>query len=317
MGKFLSPEKVMRGAVIFCLLAMGASLIAIAQHPQSYWPALQRNKDLASYFFLSVCLFGFFYIQYLGLQRVIKRRLNPAIGYIQSAGAAAMLLYGGWRLWHPGVDYDLALASSSFLEKFWLSMAVVGEAVFVLNIVWSYAYGEDVSITQPAPPEIKKHYWITATQGWPKSALKQFGITAVFFFAGGILSLIFNFPSIRLPIRMLRQTLYMPFSLLWLSSAATFGVFALGYKLLADYCGGAFDERATRIHFILTFVAVWDSIRVTLSWQMLSGSALLPAYVTNDTMEVSAFLLIAAIAFAVNIYMSHRRFANRARPFGD
>jgi hypothetical protein len=312
MGKFLSPERIFRVAVIGCLLGMGAAMIAVAQHPQSYWPSLQRNKDLASYFLMSMFLFGFFYVQYLGLPRFIKRSLNKSIGYVQSVGGFVLLLYGAVRIWHPWIDIDPEMAESVFLEKFWWSMALVGEAVFVLNIIWTYAYGEDVSILQPAPVEINKHYWVTATQGWPKSPLKQFGITAAFFFVGGVLSLIFNFPATRLPIPMFGQTQYMPFSFLWFSSAVTFGLFAFGYRIFLDFCGGDFDVRATRIHFVLTLVAVWDSIRVTLSWQTFGPFLLLPAYIRHDTLEVSAFIVVAVVAFAVNIFVSRRRAISRS-----
>jgi heme/copper-type cytochrome/quinol oxidase subunit 1 len=307
MGKLLSPEKILRGTVILCLICMGAGMIAVAQNPGSFSPSLPRNKDLVSYFSLSLFLFAFYYVQYLGLPRFTRRSLNATVGNVQAVGSLALLLFGALRLWHPWVDVDAELSASGFFEKFWMTMAVLGETVFVMNVVWSYLNGEEIPAGKPAPQAIKQHYWKTATLGWPKSPLRQFGIPAVFFLLGGVISLVFGLPAIKMPVPLFGKMVPVAFGFLWLTAALPFGLFAGGYALLLEKYGDNFDERATRIHFILTFVGVFDSIRISISWQMFNVSRMPESYIRHDTFEVAAFLAAAAAAFAVNVYLSQRK----------
>jgi len=282
-------------------------MITVAHNPASTSPTLPRNKDLVSYFSLSLFLFAFYYAQYLAFPRLTGRALNPTVGYFQTVGCFALLLYGAFRLLHPWVDIDTELAASGFLEKYWITTAVLGETVFLANVVWSYLYGEDLPAGRPVSEAVKQHYWKTATLGWPKSPLKQFGISAIFFAVGGILMLVLGVPSIKMPIPLFGRMVPVAFGFLWLTAALPFGLFAGGYALLLEKYDGVFDERATRIHFILTFVAVFDSIRVSISWQMFNISRMPENYIRHDTFEVAAFLFAAAAAFAVNVYLSQRK----------
>jgi hypothetical protein len=303
--KGLSPEKLFRIIVLFCLVAMGGSIIYVASHAADMSPALVHFKDLASYFFTAIWIFVFFYAQYRVVPRLTKIALNDRFGYAQSLAGAALLLVGALHAVLPQTSADVP---SGIL--FWITL--LGEGVFIANVVWSYTHvGEAVpvlpvvEVAKRAPVRLGDEG--VKNLGWPKSAVKLFGIGAGFFAAGGIVSLVLNFPAFRFPVPWSGQLYFMPIGLLWLAAAVPFAIFAMLYKFLIDSYELPFEESMNRIHFAVTIIAVLDMVRVFGAWQQAMGSKLAALYFGPEFAWLYVLFGLTALVFAINAFRSYQR----------
>jgi hypothetical protein len=318
--KLLSPERSFRALIILCLLVMGGAMITIARDPGGHSPFLEAMRDTRGYFFISLLLFVFFYLQYVWIAQYLKRQLNSTIGYAQALISFLLLLGGSTQVLArngvSGPQVRSGLSSDAYLQN----IEVLGEIIFVFNIVWVYLSQDSTRLSQvtttkqnvqnvgasakAAPP--------TALWGWPKSPVRLFGMAAAFFVVGGVGSLIFDLPSMKLPLPLQGQIRLVSFGHLLLAGAVPFALFALGYGWYSAGGSRKFDERGTRLHFALTFAGAFDTIRVPLSWQTFNALALPPAYVEHDLHEVSILIGVALVAFAVNLYWSYRLSGKRS-----
>jgi hypothetical protein len=308
--KGLSPEKLLRIIVLFCLVAMGGSIIYIASHAADMSTTLARFKDLASYSFTAIWIFAFFYAQYRVVPRFTKIALNERFGYAQSLGGAALLLVGALHAVLPQTSADVP---SGIL--FWITL--VGEGVFIANVVWSYTHaGEAVPViavvgaTKPTPTRLGDES--AKNLGWPKSPVKLFGIGAGFFAAGGVVSLVLNFPAFKFPVPWSGQLYFMPIGLLWLSAAVPFAIFAMLYKVLIDSYELPFEESMNRIHFAVTIIAVLDMVRVFSAWQQGLSSKWYASFFAPEYGWLCVLFGMGALVFAINAFRSYQRKAARA-----
>jgi hypothetical protein len=295
--------------VLACLVAMGGSIIYIASHASDMSTTLFRFRDLTSYFFTAIWVFVFFYAQYRVVPRFTKVALNDRFGYAQSLGGAALLLIGALYAVLSSTTVDVP---SGIL--FWITL--LGEGVFIANVVWSYTHaGEAVPVLPvagvPKKPAIRLGDEGVKNLGWPKSAVKLFGIGAGFFAGGGIVSLILNFPAFKFPVPWSGQLYFMPIGLLWLAAAVPFGIFAMLYKLLIDSYDLPFEESMNRIHFAVTIIAVLDMVRVFGAWQQAMVSQLAAFYFGPEFEWLYVLFGLTTLVFAINAFRSYQRKAAR------
>jgi len=191
-------------------------------------------------------IFVFFYLQYRLVPRFTKRTLNVRLGYWQALGGFALLLIG--------VLQELILGEYGVLPSllFWL-IAVIGESVFVLNVVWSYPHG-DVHASANLPEQSTN--LADSDFGWPKSPIKLFGIAGIFLGAIGILSTTLGLPSFKVPLPGGTHGHLIPIGWLWLGAATPFAIFTLLYGILVWMGGTNVQHSLTRLHFAVTIIAV-------------------------------------------------------------
>ena len=303
--KRLSPEKLFRIIILFCLAAMGGSMIYVARHVSDMSETLVHFRDLTSYFFTAIWIFVFFYGQYRFLPRVTKIGLNDRIGYAHSLGGAALLLVGALHAVLPQTSTDVPSAM-----LFWITL--LGEGVFIANVVWSYTHAGEAVPALPVVETAKRTPQRLGDEGvknmgWPKSPVKVFGTGAGFFAAGGLVSLILNFPAFRFAVPVSGKMYFMPICLLWMVAAAPFAVFAMLYRFLMDSYELVFEESMNRIHFIVTLIAVLDMVRVFAAWQQAMVSKWAMFFFGPEFFWLYVLFGFSALVFGISAYRSYYR----------
>jgi hypothetical protein len=304
------PEKLFRLSILICVVGWGLSAIYVVNHAGSMEDATARTRDLASYLFTAIWIFVFFHAQYRVVPRFIHRDLDRRVGLWHAGGSLALLLVGAVQVVIPATKSDVP---SSLL--FWITL--LGEGVFLGNVIWSYVNGERGVPLLPVAPSAKttpEHVPDASPKnmGWPKSPAKLFGIGTAFFAAGAIVSLILNVPSYPVPVPWLGQMHFLPFGLLWLVAAVPFGIFALLYKYLMDAHDLVFDGSLERIQFSVTMVAVFDMVRVLMAWEQALVSKTAALYFGNEFIQLVVLFALSVVVFGINAYRSYRRTALRA-----
>ena len=299
------PEKLFRLIVLLCIVGWGISIIYVASHIGPLEEPPTRTRDLASFFFTAALIFIFFYAQYRVVPRFLHRDLDRRVGLWHASGSLTLLIIGALNAASPpqgGMDVP-----STFL--FW--MTLLGEAVFIGNVIWSYMHGERGVPLLPVVPSAKTTPERVAddsakNMGWPKSPAKLFGIGAAAFGAGGLISLILNVPSYPIPVPVHGEVHFLRFGYLWLVAAAPFAIFAMLYKFLVDAQRLVFEESLNRIHFVVTIIAVLDLVRVFMGWQQALVSKLAELYFGPEFEWLAVLFGMSAVVFAINAYRSYR-----------
>jgi hypothetical protein len=304
------PEKLFRLIVLLCIVGWGLSIIYIASHVGPLYEPPNHTRDLASYLFTAVLIFIFFYAQYRVVPPFIHRDLDRRVGLWHAGGSLVLLIIGALNAASPHSRTDVP---STFL--FW--MTVLGETVFIGNVIWSYVNGEPAVPLLPVVPSAKTTPErvpddSAKNMGWPKSPAKLFGIGAAVFAGGGIVSLILNVPSFKFPVPWSGQLHFLPFGILWLAAAAPFGIFALLYKFLMDAQDLVFEDSLNRIHFVTTIIAVIDLVRVFAGWEQTTVSKLAALYFGPEIQWLAVLFGLSAVVFAINAIRSYRRNIIRA-----
>jgi len=303
------PEKLFRLIVLLCIVGWGISIIYVVSHVGPLEEPPTRSRDLASFFFTAALIFIFFYAQYRVVPRFLHRDLDRRVGLWHASGSLTLLIIGALNAASPQGGMDVP---STFL--FW--MALLGEAVFISNVIWSYVHGKTEVPFLPVVPRAKTTPGRIAddsakNMGCPKSPAKLFGIAAAVFGAGGIVSLILNVPSYPIPVPWSGQVHFLPFGYMWLAAAAPFALFAMLYKFLMDDQRLVFEESLNRIHFVVTIIAILDVVRVFMSWQQAMVSKLAELYFGPEFEWLGVLFGMSAVVFAINAYRSYRRAAVR------
>lgn len=325
----LPPKKLLHYVCFFCLVSWGIAATVVASHVGSMAAWFEWTRQLAMLSFFGLLTFGFFYIEWAAVERVAGRELNKSLGHLQVAGGAALLL----------VAYivDVAGLISNDSQFFGLSglgdnlltyIAILGEGVFVANVVMTYALAKGtvaparsvIPISRPAAPVPPRApsttpQKIAAAFDWSSSPTVIFGVAAAFFVLAGIF-LIVKSPA-RMPLMKDGALTYVSPGYLWLPLAMPFAAFALIYWLIEIFTGRTFDRSATRIHFLCTTLAVLDAIRIYWSWSVTTSNMHFELPGAADFFGVFAFLALAAGALAWNIRASsapHARPALRSAP---
>jgi hypothetical protein len=305
------PEKLFRLIVLVCIVGWGLSLVYVASHVGPLDEPPTRTRDLASFFFTAALVFIFFYAQYRVVPRFIHRDLDRRVGLWHAGGSLVLLIIGALNAALPQGRTDVP---SIFL--FW--MMLLGEGVFIGNVIWSYVRGEQAiplfpvaraakTTPAPVPDDSAKN------MGWPKSPAKLFAIGAAVFAAGGIVSLILDVPSFKFPVPWSGQLHFLPYGILWLAAAAPFAIFAMLYKFLMDAHDLIFEDSLNRVHFVVTIIAVLDLVRVFAGWQQWMGTKFGAFYFRDTEIQWLAVLFgLSAVVFAINAIRSYRRNIVRA-----
>lgn len=312
LAKSLSPEKLFRIIMLFCLAAAGLAIIYVASHASRLGPLpgnLSRIKDLANYSFAALLIFAFFYVQYRWLPRVTRVPLDHRFGYAHSLGGAALLVIGAIQTVVPQTATDVP-------GILLLVMALLGEGVLIANVVWSYTHaGEPLPVllvvgAKPRPTQGLRDESVKSL-GWPMSPVKLFGIGAGFFAAGGVLSLATDFPSFKFPLPWSGQLHFLPFGLLWLSCGVPFSIFAMLYQFFSDSYGLVFEDSMTRIHFWLNIVVALVLVRFFSDWQQALTSKTWAFFFTPQFGWLYLLLFLSALVFAINAYKAYQRNLSR------
>jgi hypothetical protein len=323
----LSPEKALRIIVILCLASMGAAMISVASHPGDHSPPMERARELIGYFFLAVALFSIFYLQYRAATRYLKVELNPALGYLQALGSFLFLLIGAAGLLAHREAVDPQIDSGFHTNGYLTSIAILGEAVFLGNIVWTYLRQPryvarplaDISapaqIVPSAAPLLSqaagsKTIGSARLWGWPQSPVRLFGITAGFLICGGLAMILYNAPSFKLVLPWPGPPRFVSFGLyLWIG-ALPFALFALLYWISGGRHGRTFNDKLNRFHFWVAIIGLIDSVRLATTWVMSHVSRLAADDLRRDALEVGSLFCLALLIAAANIIFAERRSAS-------
>jgi len=303
------PEKLFRFIALLCLVGCGGSAIYVTSHVGSMEDAYSRARDLASYFFTAIWIFIFFYAQYRVVPQFLHRDLDRRVGLCHAVGSLALLLIGA-------LNVVLLLAKSDLPSALLFWTTLLGEGVFLGNVIWSYVSGErevpllPVAASAKSTPE-RVSDASPKDMGWPKSPVKLFGIGAVFFAGGGLISVILNVPSYPIPVPWSGQMHFLPYGLLWLTAAVPFAFFAMLYKYLREAHRIVFKESLNRIHFVVTIIAVFDLVRVFMAWEQVLVSKMLALYFGPEIQWLAVLFGFSALVFGINAYRSYRRAAVR------
>ena len=303
------PEKLFRLIVLLCIVGWGLSVIYVASHIGPLEAPTTRTRDLASYFFTAALIFIFFYAQYRVVPRFLHRDLDRRVGLWHAGGSLFLLFIGALNAAAPQGRTDVPS-----ILLFW--MTLLGEAVFLGNVIWSYVQAEPTVPLLPVVQDAKKtpegvRDDSAKNMGWPKSPVKLFGIGAAVFAGGGLISLILDVPTYKIPVPISGQLHFLPFGLLWLAAAAPFAVFAMLYKFLMDAQNLVFEESLNRIHFVVTIIAVLDLVRVFSAWETWMGTKLAQFFYAGEFQWLAVLFAFSAVVFAINAYRSYRRTAVR------
>ena len=303
------PEKLFRLIVLFCIVGWGASVIYVASHVGPLEEPPVHARDLASYLFTAAWIFAFFYAQYRVVPRFLHRNLDRRVGLWHASASLALLLIGALNALFASGKSDVP---SSIL--FW--MTLLGEVVFLGNVIWSYTKGEPAVPFLPVVPSAKTtpepvRDDSPKTMGWPKSPVKLFGIGAAFFAGGGIVSLILNVPSYPIPVPLSGQLHFLPYGLLWLVAAIPFAIFAMLYKFLMDAQGIVFQDSMNRIHFVVTIIAIFDLVRVFMAWEQALVSKMAALYFGPEFQWLAVLFAFSGAVFVANVLKSAKQSPSR------
>jgi hypothetical protein len=364
LERLLPPDKLLRLLALFCFVASGLIAASTMNHPRTVSSYFSTQHELIVYFNVLILLFLFFYFQYLVAPKVTGQSLSTAVGYAQGIGCLLFVLFGALRLAHPAANLDAGYSTPDPQGQMLGLTAFFGEITFVANVVWSYMHPQPAPSARmkapyaPASSAALQNSSVVPTLGqsktpvtlkevtpwsWPASAVKLFGTSAAFFCAGGLISIVLNFPSLRFPFPFGYEILLVPFGTLWLAAGVPFALFAVVYRLLAGKLARpspnplsatlsanrsasavakpllaktppadaplndqVFSEPLTRIHFLVTLAAALDMIRLWTSWGTSVGSTYLRFYLHRDTIEVLIFFGAALALFALNVFSTFR-----------
>jgi len=317
------PKRLLHYVCFFCLVSWGLAATVVASHVGSIAPWFEWTRQIAMLSFFGLLVFGFFYAQYAVVERATGRRLNEKLAQLQVAGGAALLLMAYVVYLAALISNDAQFAAAALGDGALTYIAILGEGVFIANVIVTYALAKDPSpearqvipISRPAPPPSPtvKAREIAAKFDWSASPTAIFGIAAAFFLLAGIF-LIVKAPA-RMPLMKDGVFTYVSPGYLWLPLALPFAAFAFIYWLIEVFTGRTFDRSATRLHFVCTILAVLDAIRIYWSWSVTTSNVHVELPGASDFFGVFAFLALATGTLIWNIRCSSApRPSSAARP---
>ncbi len=308
----LPPPKILLHYIcFFCLVGWGASAIAVASHVGTMAPWLMWARELASQFFFGLLAFGFFYIQFVAVERFAARELNFTFGHIQVIGGLALFLVGIVRDVAALILNAPQFGSNGLGSTLLFYICVLGEGMFLANVVVTYALPQGLAAVRPAalvaglpprtramPTDLKK---VAEQFDWSNSPAVLFAIAGAFFFVAGVA--LVSAVNTRVPVLKDGAISYVSPGYLWMPLAIPFAIFAVIYWLIEIFTGWTFDRSATRIHFVCTILAVLESIRVYWAWSVTTSSVHSTQPAIADFFGVFAFLALATGALVWNVFV--------------
>jgi len=308
------PKKLLHYVCFFCLVSWGLSATVLASHAGSMAAWFEWTRQIAMLSFFGLLIFGFFYVQYAAVERVAGRQLQEKLALLQVAGGATLLLVAYIVYVAAMVSNDAQFGPAAFGDHALMYIAVLGEGVFIANVVVTYALANGsapaprqvIPIARPAAPvparSGTKVQAMAAKFDWSSSPTAIFGIAAAFFVLAGIFFIVIS-PA-RMPLMKDGALTYVPAGYLWLPLALPFAAFALIYWLVEIFTGRTFYRSATRLHFACTILAVIDAIRIYTSWSVTTSNVRPELPDAGDYGGVFALLALAAGALIWNLCAS-------------
>ncbi len=307
----LPPPKTLLHYICFiCLVGWGASAILVASHVGTPAPWLEWARELAFQFFFGLLAFGFFYIQYVAVERFAARELNLTLGHIQVLGGLVLFLVGIVRDLAALILNAPQFGSSGLGSTLLFYICVLGEGTFLANVVVTYALPQGLAAARPAAPVARPAPQTRAMPAdlqkvaeqfdWSNSPAVLFAIAAAFFFVAGVV--LVSAVSTRVPILKDGAISYVSPGYLWMPLAIPFAIFAVIYWLVEIFTGRTFDRSATRIHFVCTIFAVLESVRVYWAWSVTTANLHVELPAIADFFGVFAFLALATGALVWNVF---------------
>lgn len=329
MNQKIAPDKVLRGIALFSLLAWGAAAIYRIRHvgPYSPTPYASQLSATIGYFFFSFVLFGLFYGQYVWIPRVLKRELNLALGFVQTFLCLALLLFGMLPVWVS----DLGEPSRFNTDNMLLTIAILGEALFIVNVCWILMQPESIAkplamaVAKPLDPaplqaelnpavplQVQKRGGKFAWSRWlkPENPVEKFGVSAIVLAVGGLL-ITALLPESRFLVLWNGQRHFVTMGVLWWICAMPFAIFSLAYWFQAGRRSVPYDKWMTKVHLGLTFVWLLDFVRIVVLAQSSMMSRLPDLYMDSYTFELYVLLGAAVAMFFVNVRAAARDTARK------
>jgi len=269
----------------------------------------------------SFLLFGLFYGQYVWIPRVLKRQLNITLGFVQAFLSLALLLFGLSPIWLRGMGASVAFNPDNIA----VTIAILGEALFVVNVCWTLLVPASSVVPQAAPvantaealplqvqlqpssplQAQKKARFDFSRWRKPENPVERFGVTAILLLVGGIMIWLVM-PESRFLILIGGHRHLLPMSLLWWIGALPFAIFSLAYWFHAGRRSAPYDKWATGIHLALTFVWLIDFVRIVTIAQWFILSRLPDLMLDGYTFELYVLLGGAIAMFFVNLRATAR-----------
>lgn len=323
MNKRIEPDKVLRGIALVSLVVMGVAAIYRMKVPGYDNPHGVQLFDTTAYFFFALALFGLFYSQYVWIPRLLKRQLNATLGFVQTFLCLALLLFGLFPVWIP----DLGASARFNPDNMLVTIAILGEALLVVNVCWTLLQPASTAIPlaapaqyiaeraplqaelrQAAPLQAQKRASKFDWARWlkPENPVEKFGVTAIFLFVGGI-AIWAMMPESRFLILFDGQKHFTPMGLLWWICALPFGAFSLAYWFHAGRRSVPYDKWMTKLHLALTFIWLIDFIRIVTMAQVSMLSRMPDLYMDSYTFELYVLLGGAIAMFFVNLRATARK----------
>ncbi|MFI5096043.1 MAG: hypothetical protein ACHQIK_21695 [Candidatus Acidiferrales bacterium] len=134
-----SPKALLRIFVNFCLVGWGAAAIYQVSHVGPGYDRLGWVHELTVFFFFALLAFVLLLAEYHLVQRLTRRELNPALGYVQSLGCFLLLLSGIASIYYSRAT-PLAHHDSAFTDRILQFILVFGHIVFLGNVLWTYVH---------------------------------------------------------------------------------------------------------------------------------------------------------------------------------
>ena len=293
VARNLFPETRFRIPALGCLLGSGCSAIYVASHQGSQSVLFAHARDLVVYFGIAFCIFTLFYLEHYLVRRFTTCKLNDGLARWQSLGGSVLILAGV-----AGTFWPLQIADLP--DDILFGIGIVGEFVFVWNVIQAFASDEITGIVPSTVPRSEGAHGAD-NFGWPKSPVKQFSIAAGVFAVGGICSLIFNAPSVEVQVPLGGQMHLMRFGWLVLAAAIPFGVYSRLYKVFIETWGIEFDDSLSRVHFVVTIFGV---ILVIWQWEQ----SVMFRLTSLPGPEALSFIAgLSVIVFGMNAWRGFRR----------
>jgi len=317
----IGPDKVLRGIALFSLVAMGLAAMFRMKYPGYDAPHGALLFDAVPYFFFALILFGLFYGQYIWISRLLKRQLHTVLGFVQAFLCFALLLFGLLPMWVS----DLGAPASFNPDNVEITIAILGEALFIVNVCWTLLQPESaadplragpVKLAEPVPlqAELKSVAPLQAQKKtkfewsrWlkPENPVEKFGVTAIFLAVGGLL-IVTILPESRFLVLFGGQKHFVTMGVLWWTCAVPFAIFSLAYWFQAGRKSVAYDKWMTKIHFGVTFLWLIDFVRIVTMGQVVMMSSMPDLFLDSYTFELYVLLGAAVAMFFVNIRATAR-----------
>jgi hypothetical protein len=146
--RFLRPAALFFGAAV--LLAVNGVIFLHSEWPPMSWPKISfTTPDFGRLLVWCAVIFAAIGLVYLALTRLLRRPMNPALGYAHFAISAAAILVGMFLdYWFnvtykkiPGEDFWHATfrgLSNSFEGTVWASLIfAAAQLIFLFNLCWT------------------------------------------------------------------------------------------------------------------------------------------------------------------------------------